>query len=208
MADDVARIDPTPLSLECLGLTAGGHHVPPFQLHTGEAVCLHVEPASPSWYDVLLPLLTGRVSHPRLLIRGTVSYLERPMPRRGWFGRRKDCTARDWLISERGLAPAEAVPVLDRASVPPEMKIGWLGWNERTLFALESYLVRPPDILVFDTAGNDPLGIRRLFDRLATRPRRLAVIYLKTNLGTASPCYPGKGCLDIAARPLEIASVE
>jgi hypothetical protein len=208
MDGDGTRLDSGPLRLECLGFTAGGYALPPFQLRAGEAVCLQIEPSPVAWYDGLLAVLRGEASHPALRWHGSVAYLERPMPRRGWFGRRKDCTAREWLLSEKGLTPAEVVSVLDRAHVSPEMRVGWLGWNERTLLALEACLLRPPDILLFDTAGNDPLGIRRLFDRLADRPAGLAVMYLKTVLDTRSPCYPAKACLEIAARPLAIASAE
>jgi hypothetical protein len=208
MTDNLPHLDQRPPPMECLGLTAGPARVPPFRLHAGEALCLHVEPPSPYWSDVLLPLLTGRVAHPSLILWGKVTYLERPMPRRGWFGRRLDRTAREWLTAERGLTEAEAAFVLERLSIAPEMETGRLGWNERTRFALEAYLLRPSDVLVFDTAGQDPLGRQRVFERLGAEARPFARVYLKTGPGPIWPCYPARACLEVAAQPPELARVE
>jgi hypothetical protein len=208
MTDDLPQLDQRPPPLECLGLTAGPARVPPFRLHAGEALCLHVEPPSPYWYDVLLPLLTGRVAHPSLILRGEVTYLERPMPRRGWFGRRPYRSARDWLAAERGLTESDGALILERLSITPEMSTGRLGWNERTLLALEAFLLRPSDVLIFDTAGQDPLGGRRVFDRLEAEPGPCARVYLKTGSGPLSPCYPATACLDVAAQPPKLTRVE
>ncbi|HEX5273403.1 MAG TPA: hypothetical protein VFW33_23060 [Gemmataceae bacterium] len=206
MADDLPHTDHQSPPLECLGLAAGSGRVPPFQLRAGESLCLHVEPPSPYYHDVLVPLLTGRVAHPSLLLRGKVTYLERPMPRRGWFGRSLYRTASDWLTSEKGLTEEEAALILQRLSIAPEVKTGRLPGNERTFLALEAYLLRPSDVLAFDTAGLAPLSIRWVFDRLNAESRSFAKVYLKTN--PSPPCYPADACLDVAAQPSELARVE
>lgn len=197
--------------LQCLGLAIGGHSLPPFQIEAGGAVCLHMEysPDSVPYYDSVYPLLLGRTRHPAIRVHGVVAGLDRPFPPRRWQFWRRHLSARDWLLRVRGLSPAESARVLSVIpAIPPEMRVGWLGWNERTMLALEACLLRPPDLLVFDMAGCALPTKEAVFDRLATRPSQLAVAYLKTNPDADSPCLPGATCYVIAAQSSQPATVE
>jgi hypothetical protein len=169
---------------------------------------LHVPLPSPVWCDQLVPILTGKVAHPALRFWGSVGYLERPLPRRRWWGRLHDPSVHDWLTAERGLSVPEAAAVLGLVALPPDLRIGWVGWNERTMLALEASLLRAPDLLVFDTAGNDPLGTQRIFERLAGRPADLALLYLKTQPEADEPCLPNSTCLALERCPAQPAIVE
>ena len=184
--------------MECFGLELAGSILPPFELHAGEALCLHIEHSTIPWYEGILKLLRGDISDPQLRVDGQVRYLERPMPGRGWFGRRKNMLPGNWLVNEVKLSPTEANRILNQLNVNPDLRIGWMGWNERTLLALEAYFVHSPDLLVFDTSGNDYQGIHTVFSRLDSRPPSMAVIYLKTNPGSMSPCFAGAKCIDLA----------
>ncbi len=200
------RLDMPEVRLECAGLTVGDFSVgdfsvPPFQVRAGQAVCLHVPPYTAIWHENLKPILSGRRVHPALHLHGSVSYLERPMPRRLWWGKRHNPSAIDWLTTEKGLTSAEAAVILSSLGEPPDLSIGRIGWRERTLLALEATLLRPPGLLVLDTVGNDPQTIQQLFQRLASRPQSLAVLYLKTRRGTDDPCLPGAVCLEMARAP-------
>jgi hypothetical protein len=198
----------TPLvRLECDGLATGDFSVPSFRVRAGQAVCLHVLLPSPAWYEEVLPILTGRRMHPALRYFGTVAYLDRPRSRRRWWGGRHAPPAHDWLTVEKGLTAAEAAAVLGLADVSPDLSVGRVGWNERTIMALEACLLRPPDLLLFDTAGNDLSGSQRIFERLSRRPPGLAIIYLKTRLETDDPCLPG-GCLTINRREQQASLAE
>lgn len=110
-------------------------------------------------------------------------------------------------MSERGLTSTEAESVLDLVGEPADMSIGRIGWNERTLLALEACLLRPPDVLVFDTCGNDWDTAYRIFDRLASRTPQFALLYLKTRFEPEDPCLPGAVCLEVlpARAPATIA---
>jgi len=193
------KVESQLLRLESLGFSLRGFSIPRFQLHAGEAICLHaiIEP-SEIWYDIVVPMLSGHSRHPRYRLNGSICYLERPMPRRGWFGRWKNPRAIDWLVTHKHLSPGEATQVLDRLLVPPELLIGSMGWNERSMLALEATLLNSPDVLVFDTAGQDSVGIQRMFERMKSRPQGLALIYLKTYLEPISPCFPAKSCLEMS----------
>jgi hypothetical protein len=160
------------------------------------------------WYDGLLPALTGAVHVPGLHLCATIRYLERPIPRRRWWGPLRNPTAREWLIADNGLDPAQAATILGQLGLPPQTRTGLLGWNERTMLALETCLVLPPDVLVIDTMGNDAVGAQRVFERLASRPRGLALVYLKTYHSGPFPCLPGASCLALALDTLVPAAAE
>jgi hypothetical protein len=194
------------IRIKCLGLTAGGYVVPPFTLRAGESLCLHVPHSEPPWYEGLLRALTRVTPTPGLEFHGTLEYLERPMPRSRWWWPRRSPPTRGWLIDAKGLRPDEAEAVLSRVAVPPQAPVTWLGWNERTLLAVEVSLLRPCDVLVFDTMGNDPDGSRRIVERLASRPDGRALVYLKT--APSYSCLPGATCLTLVAEGVQPALAE
>jgi hypothetical protein len=208
MDEQITTANPTPLRFECQGCRVDDHWIPPFQLHAGEAICLHILPGFFTWHDTLVPALRGEKDLSGLRVHGKVEYLARPTPQRGWFGRRRDSSAHDWLTLQKGLSEPEAEQILERVRVPGDVRIGWMGWNERTLLAVEAILCRPLDVLIFDTAGNDPFGSRHLVDRLTSRPENLSLIYLKTVNHPDVPCLSGSTCLEIRAQPIETAFVE
>lgn len=196
------------LCLECTGLTVGGTIIPPFSLRAGQALCLHVLLAPVEWYDTLPPLLTGRTANSNIRMYGSAGYLERPVPYRRWWGSLHDPAAADWLRREKGLTAAAAERVLDATGVPGKLRVGRLGWNERTLLALEAWLVKPRDLLVFDTGGNDPCGTRQVFDRLANRPTALALLYLKTTSNCEKLCLPDATCVALLTGKLQTVAGE
>lgn len=104
----------------------------------------------------------------------------------------------DWLTVEWKLTTSEAVSLLSVLDLPWNLPIGRIGWNERTLLTLEVNLLNPPDLLLFDTSGNDSLTESRVFERLYSRSQALSLIYLKTHQGTDSLCLPSSSCLEIA----------
>jgi hypothetical protein len=76
------------------------------------------------------------------------------------------------------------------------------------MLAVEVCLLRPTQLVIFDTAGNDPLGVRRVLERFNSRPAEVSLIYLKTTRGTDESCLPGGICLSFAPRPLQATIVE
>jgi hypothetical protein len=195
------RFDMQEVRLECDGLTTRDFSLPPFCVQTGQSVCLHVRLSTAIWYETLKPMLSGRIAHSALHLHGSVSYLERPMPRRRWWGGWHGPSAGDWLTAERGLTSTEAESVLNLVGEPADMSIGRIGWKERTLLTLEACLLRPPDLLVFDTCGNDWETIYHIFNRLASRTPQFALLYLKTRLEREDLCLPGAACLELVRAP-------
>lgn len=201
-------IETPSLCLECDGLTTKDFFVPPFRIRAGQTLCLHILWPSPAYYEDMRPILIGGRAHPSLRFSATVAYLDRPMPRRRWWGGLYNPSARNWLITERGLTSTEAEIVLGRVDVPADLSIGRIGWNERTMLDLEAYLLRPPDLLVFDTTGNDLLTTQYVFERLSSRSPSLALIYLKTRQRTDDPCLPDSIYLELVRATLQATTVE
>jgi hypothetical protein len=194
-------IETAPVYLECDGLTVRDFFLPPFRIEAGQTICLHVRMPSPKWQEELVPILSGRVAHPAMHLHGSVSYVERPMPRRRWWGLLHNPSTRQWLTAEMGLTSKEAAAILDLIDGPKDLSIGHYSCNDRTTLALEACLLRPPDLLVFDTCGNDPFTIPHIFERLASRQPQFALLYLKTRFGKEDPCLPGAVCLEMARPP-------
>ncbi len=201
------RLDMPEVRLECAGLTVDDFSIPSFCVQAGQAVCLHVPPITAIWHEMLIPLLSGRIAHPALHLHGPVSYLERPMSRRRWWGLLHSPSLAHWLTAEKGLTSTEAAAILGLVDVPADLSIGRLGGSERITLALEACLLRPPGLLVFETVGHGPPTIQYIFERLASRLPSLALIYLKTRRGADDPCLPGSNCLEMvrASSPTAIA---
>lgn len=200
------HLDLPELRLECAGLTAGDFSVgdfsvPSFQVQAGQAVCLHVPPSWRIWHAILIPILSGRKAHPALRLHGPVSYLERPMSRRRWWGLLHSPSVGHWLTVEKGLTSAEAAAILRMVDVPADLSIGRLGGSERMILAVEACLLRPPGLLVFETIGHGPETIQYVFERLASRPLSVALIYLKIRPGAEDPCLPDATCLKMVRAP-------
>lgn len=196
------RLDVPEVRLECAGLTVGDFSVgdfsvPSFQVQAGQAVCLHVPPYTAIWHENLRPILSGRIAHPALRLHGPVSYLERPMSRRRWWGLLRSPSIGHWLTVEKGLTSTEASAILGMVDLPADVSIGRIGGSERIILALEACLLRPPGLLVFETVGHGLPTIQYAFERLASRPPGLALLYLKTRRGTDAPCLPGAVCLEM-----------
>jgi hypothetical protein len=192
------HLDMPELRLECAGLMASDFSVPSFQVRAGQAVCLHVPPSWRIWHAILIPILSGRTAHPALRLHGPVSYLQRPMSRRRWWGLPRDPSIGRWLTVEKELTSTEAAAILGLVDVPADVSTGCIGGSERIILALEACLLRPPGLLVFETVGHGPDTIQYVFERLASRPSSLALIYLKTRRGADDPCLPGAVCLEMA----------
>lgn len=192
------RFEMPEVGLECDGFTTQDFSLPPFRVQAGQGVCLHIRLPTAIWHEILKLMLSARIAHPALHFHGRVHYLERPMPRRRWWGKMYSPSAEKWLTTEAGLTSSEAEAVLNVIDEPADMSIGLFGWKERTLLALEAALLRPSDLIVFDTMGNDLETIYHIFNRLASRQSQFALVYLKTRLEPEDPCLPGAVCLEVA----------
>jgi hypothetical protein len=179
------------LRIACDGLTVGRLFLPPFQLHVGEYVCLRlpVEADFTKEKRLLVEYLTGARRASALSLFGVVQLVEPPVPRRGFLGLLRNPRMEAWLV-RRGLSLEEARDIARRHGIPVHQRIGATGWNERTLVALEAALALPGDVLVFELAGNDPQGVERAHQIVASRMNGRAIVEVTHVLDDRWLCCP------------------
>lgn len=191
----------TTLRLSCTGFRLGRLSVPAFQLCESEVVCLHIAAGCDTEQEELTRLLSFGRDTSHLSFFGTVAWAERPMPQRGVLWRWRNPTIMDWLTRSAGVSHDQALEILRRWNEGPEKKIGLVQCNPRTWIALDAAFTRGTDIVVFDTSGNDPIGIRIAYDLVASRLSAHAVIHVSHHYDRV--CLPGARCLEL---PLDLAA--
>jgi hypothetical protein len=136
--------------VSCRGVQVGSIYVPPFELHAGELLCLHL-PGPPSGDDKLVDVLAGAQPIPEIRFSAHVELAHIPPARRGLlglFGRRR---ALNWFRRTTGTSRAEALAVMQRLGIDSDrhVDVGALAMNPRTLLALETAFARGAEVVVF-----------------------------------------------------------
>src|SRR5438132_10837277 len=104
--------------VSCTGMRVGRLLLPPFQVGTGELVCLHVPREGVARKDELNELLRKGQDAPGLRFFGTVAFVDRPMPERGFLGRWRNPRILNWLTQRAGIASDQAKSILQRWHEP------------------------------------------------------------------------------------------
>jgi hypothetical protein len=153
------------LLLECKGLKLGTINIPAFQVLLGEVVAV-VEPTE-SWDECinLMRVLSGRAAAQGVTVNCQVGILDpflsfaqgegimdRPLPD---------------LLRENGLTKSEAYEVIVAAGLQPNLTYRDAQLTNRLLLEIKVSLLRGVQLMVFSTAGLDPLGV----DRVLTEAR-------------------------------------
>lgn len=171
-----------PTRLTCEGLRAGALMLPPFEVRAGELVKLQFPRSTPDTArarrEVLGQLCAAADACGPVRACGVVAALETPRTRsavRELFHRQR---AVEWFCRQTGLSRAVALPSLKRIDLPPDVPVSSLAGTPRRLLALQAVLARGADVVVFDTAGLDPLGIQTLLQAVSERLGESAALYL------------------------------
>jgi hypothetical protein len=160
-------------------------------------VCLHVPSDGTEDKEALNKLLGGGRDTPHLSFYGTVAWVERPMPRRGFLWRWRNPRIVDWLTQSGGVPRDQALAILQRLNIPAAMRIGLVPWNQRTWVALEAAMTRGADIVVLDTGGNGWDGIQVAYELITPRLDRCAVIRVSHPSNRARDCYATAKCVEL-----------
>jgi hypothetical protein len=206
----------------CDGLTLGSLQVPAFRLSSGQAVCLHMPAMAHGESDDLIRILTGQKVVQQFQIASQVMWAGAPnndgrthptwpsplsLWERFWFG---SPLALDWLMRTGGLPEPRARAILAEHDIPLRLRIHNLPGNPRTFLSLEAAWARGAEVVVFTTAGLDPLGVQKIFQMVSAHLPRCAAIYLSTpficNGQTGRSCLPGAVCLEVRQAGEQILS--
>lgn len=188
--------------MTCEGVPIGPLYLPPFQLREREMLCLHLpELLDPKDEKRLEQALTGQPRQAGLNVHSRV-LIARPAIKRnglsGWFSRP---TLRDWLAKNGAMTRSQISGVLSRWDLSPTWRIDQIAGNSRTQLRLELAWAKGAEVVVFSTYGLDPLGVEKVFERVAEQSDRCAAIYLshlfKTAGLAARHCPPGGRCIEV-----------
>jgi hypothetical protein len=203
------------------GCAVGRLIVPPFRLHAGAAVCVHLPgPVYSQDWKALVNVLTGAQPLSGVRQFGRVKWAEpasTPTTILGLLriGRLAPMRPVDWLQRVAGLSAADSASVVARLNLRPEWRLSQLAANPRTLLGLEAVWAQRADAVVFHTVGCDPSGVKRVFEAVAAHLAECPAIYLSSCFwqddGQQRDHFPDATCLEITQStnvPDSLAPVE
>lgn len=191
-----------PLRFACEGVLLDGLQLPPFQLHAGEALCLHL-PRLKTWSEraQFVKALAGPDPVEGLTRLGRIIYAEPPEGHGGLRGLWPSPRVVDWLRRRAGMDAAIAQEVVTRLGLSETWRVSHMAMNPRTLLGLEAAYARGAEVILFTTVGCDPLGTKAAFDTVLARLERCSAIYLSypytVNGAVQRACLPGACCVDV-----------
>lgn len=150
----------------------GGYYVPPFQVETGELAVLDFPDRSGGDAGVVADALRARNKQVDILA------VTPPLTRSGireLFHRQRVI---EWFRDDTGLSHAESLPYLERIGVRPETVISTIAGNPRWRIAFQGALARGADLVVFETAGLDPLGVVRALQDVSEELGHIGAVYV------------------------------
>jgi hypothetical protein len=184
--------------IECVGARFGALWLPPFTCRDGEFVCLHVPELGVQDGYMLSHVLVGQTQLEGLRVDGPALYVDRPVPQRGFLGFLRNPKIGSWLVRQPGVASNDALALLSRYDVQPELRIGQMGWNTRSLLALETAFYSPARLIVFATWGLADVSIREMYAVVEAKLRDRAILHVSLAGEVQRACYPGAKCIELA----------
>lgn len=190
------------------GFPIGSLLVPAFPLRVGECVCLHLpETMTSPEVEQLIQHLTGVISSANVHLFGSVRWAAPLRNRRfGLFGLFRPMRVADWLSQVAGAAPMQAHRILqqlhpwERAS-----RIERLAGTPRTLLSVEAAWLSGADVVVFTTAGLDPLGREAVYEAASSHFHHGGAIHLSfpflQNEQRMRHCFEATLCFELARTP-------
>jgi hypothetical protein len=187
------------LFLECSGVCPKGMVVPPFRLESGGYLCVHTFFAySAPETRQLLKLLVGEIRLPGILVHGRIIRAGRPTVPLGPFALLRRGTASCWLARSAQIPVQSAARLLRHLEVDPCRLVTHLPGTCRTLLGLAKAWESGADVVIYSTAGLDPLGVDRVHHHVASRLDRTAAIHIQYPLVSGIPgCWPGGNCVAV-----------
>lgn len=194
--------------LTSVGGPVGQLHLPPFQLHESEWICLHVPGPLQSHREErqLVETITGTLPSPGLQVQGRIIHAQQPIGRGGfWQALFPSPYCRDWLARAGGISRSEAAATVARLGLSPSWRISHVAGNTRTFLALEAAWGRQAEVVVFRTGGwCDPRGLMMVHELVCSRLDRCSVVHLSFpdihGEWHCQPFFPRARCVSLERR--------
>lgn len=192
--------------LVCEGTVIGAFDVPPFEVRTGELVALEFPERTRVDTSPVFDALSSPETEGPIRAAGKVFGLQFVFPHsalREFFRRERVI---EWFRRETKATEAEALARLNRIGVRPDVALSTLAGNPRWLMSFEAALARGAEILVFRTAGLDPLGIRRALELVVEELEQIGAVHLCPPRGIDLPDVYYSARVAVTPRELQPAT--
>ncbi|MBW3539273.1 MAG: hypothetical protein KY476_03310 [Planctomycetes bacterium] len=170
------RPDTTP-QLFCSGVLLGRFVVPAFKVRVGDLLKLEFPDSAAGEGQTFVNMLSrpgdrGPVTasaHVEAVRFASESAVRRLLRRQ---------RAADWLRSQTGMKPVEADSLVASLGIDPHARLASLAGTPRWLLGFQAALAAGADIIVFQTAGLDPLGVERALSAVDHQRNRIGAVYV------------------------------
>ncbi len=186
------------------GCSIGSLCIPAFELRSGEGICLHLPPSTISpEVEHLIRVLTGKTPLSGIQLFGRVHWATPVRNRRyGLTGLFRPMRVADWLTRIAGASPAQAQTILHKLQPSKgDSCIEQLAGTPRTFLSIEAAWLAGADVVIFTTAGLDPLGREAVYQAVASRFPQKSAIHVSfpflQNDQWGRQCFPGTTCLEL-----------
>jgi hypothetical protein len=193
--------------ITCGGSVVGSLRLPAFTLKTRGFVCLHLPGAVDSEGSRrVAQVLAGERTAAGLEVTARVCRAAPPTQRAGLLGLVRRPRAVDWLRRSGHLTRAQAEAVVTRLVHAADgrvehLRVGQLPGTPRVLLGLEAAWARAAEVVLFTTAGLDPLGRRMVYQAVAARLPQCAAVHFSHEYTTQGrwerDCYEGASCVEV-----------
>jgi hypothetical protein len=186
----------------CDGQTIGSLWIPPFQIKTGDFICLHMPNLKLLEKEEVISILTGKKQEPAIHRYGRVEWASpATRDRTGFFHSFRKENVVDWVRRSCKLSQEAAREIVAGLDLRLDWHIAQLAMNQKTLLGLEAAFHRAPEIILFSTIGCDPLGRKKAFELVSSKLDLYAAIHLsypfEQNGSMARICFPSSFCIPI-----------
>jgi hypothetical protein len=186
----------------CDGAVIGNWEIPPFQLHTGDLLCLKVPgPCDSQQIKLLGRALTGRAQVSGLRLNGLVVHAAAPASRYRFLGLVPPPCPSQWLQRTVGMSLEKARALVAALGIRDDVSIGRLSATDRELLGLEAAFASRASVVLCATSGLDPIGLERVSAAVTGRLLTCSAIWLSHPYTIDSReeyfCPAGGACVEI-----------
>jgi hypothetical protein len=147
-------------------------------LHGSESVTITF-PNSEVWpQEQIIASLCGSIPIDGLLIHASVALVEPVRTPSGWLQWLRPSTPFDWMKKNTKLSDKDILEFLRQNHIEQHVPVKNQAGTPRLMLGLAAAYARFPQVILFSTAGQPPLGVQQAFDYVLRHLADCSAIYL------------------------------
>jgi hypothetical protein len=186
----------------CKGLEIDNVYIPSFKLQKGQVLCLHWSlPMNTKTEEKFIKYLTGEIKNSQIITSCLLLKGNPPNIPNKFFHFFKAKRVKDIIKDLMGNEVIKSFCLIcEHLQINIEDDFETLSLTQKYLLGIEIVCNRKPDILLFDTAGLDPLGEMKVFNLIEQKLNDMGAIYF------SYPCIPSRTCYPYTCEHLIVTS--